>query len=152
MTHWLFPDIRFAWPLWLLGLLLLPLLAIWRGKRGRAPAVKFPMAVLLKDLGLPARSARGGFTFGLILASLAAAFVGLARPQKITATDESKTEGIAIALTVDVSLSMLIEDFRIGGISVNRLTAAKRVMRDFIKGRDNDRVGIVAFAGAPYTP
>jgi Ca-activated chloride channel family protein len=47
---------------------------------------------------------------------------------------------------------MLIEDFRIGGVSVNRLTAAKRVMRDFIKGRDNDRVGIVAFAGAPYTP
>ena len=127
MTHWLFPDIRFAWPLWLLGLLLLPVLALWRGKRGRAPAVKFPMAILLKD-------------------------IGLARPQKITSTDESKTEGIAIALTVDVSLSMLIEDFRIGGVSVNRLTAAKRVMRDFIKGRDNDRVGIVAFAGAPYTP
>lgn len=152
MTHWLFPDIRFAWPLWLLGLLLIPVLAFWRSKRGRAPAVKFPMAVLLKDLGLPARSARGGFTFGLILAALAAAFIGLARPQKVTSTDESKTEGIAIALTVDVSLSMLIEDFRIGGVSVNRLTAAKRVMRDFIKGRTNDRVGIVAFAGAPYTP
>jgi Ca-activated chloride channel family protein len=152
VTHLLFPDIRFAWPLFLLLLLLIPLLALLRGKRGRAPAVKFPMAMLLKDLGIPARSARGGFAFGLILLSLAAAIIGLARPQKITSTDESKTEGIAIALTVDVSLSMLIEDFRIGGITVNRLTAAKRVMRDFIKARKSDRVGIVAFAGAPYTP
>ncbi len=152
MTSWLFPDIRFAWPLWLLGLLLLPLFAFWRGRRGRSPAVKFPMAALLKDLGLPARSARGGFTFGLVLTSLAAALIGLARPQKVISSEESKTEGIAIALTVDVSLSMLIEDFRIGGRLVNRLTAAKRVMRDFIKARSSDRVGIVAFAGAPYTP
>jgi Ca-activated chloride channel family protein len=66
--------------------------------------------------------------------------------------DEIKTEGIAIALTVDVSLSMLIEDFYISGKPVNRLTAAKRVMRDFIRGRKNDRIGIVAFAGAPYYP
>lgn len=152
MTLWFFPDIRFAWPLWLLLLALLPVLAIWRGRRGRSPAVKFPMAALLRDLGLPARSARGGFTFGLILAALAAAITGLARPQKVTSIEESKTEGIAIALTVDVSLSMLIEDFRIGGVTVNRLTAAKRVLRDFIKARTNDRVGIIAFAGAPYTP
>ncbi len=152
MTLWFFPDIRFAWPLWLLLLALLPVLALWRGRRGRSPAVKFPMAALLRDLGLPARSARGGFTFGLMLTALACAIIGLARPQKITATEESKTEGIAIALTVDVSLSMLIEDFRIGGVTVNRLTAAKRVMRDFIKARQNDRVGIIAFAGAPYTP
>lgn len=152
MNLWFFPDIRFAWPLWLLLLALLPVLALWRGRRGRSPAVQFPMAALLRDLGLPARSARGGFTFGLVLAALTAAIIGLARPQKITATEESKSEGIAIALTVDVSLSMLIEDFRIGGVTVNRLTAAKRVMRDFIKGRVSDRVGIIAFAGAPYTP
>jgi Ca-activated chloride channel family protein len=66
--------------------------------------------------------------------------------------DEENTEGIAICLTVDVSLSMLIEDFYIGGQPVNRLVAAKRVMRDFIRGRKSDRVGIVAFAGAPYYP
>ena len=55
-------------------------------------------------------------------------------------------------LTVDVSLSMLIEDFYIGGQPVNRLTAAKRVMSDFIKGRRSDRIGIVAFAGETYLP
>jgi Ca-activated chloride channel family protein len=147
-----FPDLRLAWPLWLIGLILPLALAILRGRRGRAPAIRFPMTGLLAQLGIPTRSAAGGLSMGLILLSLATAFIGLSRPQRITSSDESKTEGIAIMLTVDVSLSMLIEDFRIGGVSVNRLTAAKRVMRDFIQARESDRVGIVAFAGAPYTP
>ncbi len=76
----------------------------------------------------------------------------MARPQKVRTYDEVKTEGITIALTVDVSRSMLIEDFYIGGRPVNRLVAAKRVMRDFIRGRTSDRIGIVAFSGAPYYP
>ncbi len=146
------PDYIFALPEWLYALLLLPLLAWWRGRAGKAPAIAFPTAFLLRELGRPAKSARGGFTFGLVLLSLASAIVALARPQKVISHDEEKTEGIAICLTVDVSLSMLIEDFYIGGSPVNRLTAAKRVMRDFIRGRKNDRVGIVAFAGAPYQP
>lgn len=146
------PDYIFALPEWLYALLLLPLLAWWRGRAGKAPAIAFPTAFLLRELGTPAKSARGGFTFGLVLLSLSAAIVALARPQKVISHDEEKTEGIAICLTVDVSLSMLIEDFYIGGSPVNRLTAAKRVMRDFIRGRKNDRVGIVAFAGAPYQP
>lgn len=146
------PDLILAQPAWLLALLLLPVLAWWRGRIGRAPAVRFPTAFLLRDLGTPAKAARGGLTFGLVLLSLAAAILGLARPQKVIAHDEDKSEGIAICLTVDVSLSMLIEDFYISGRPVNRLTAAKRVMRDFIRGRKSDRVGIVAFAGAPYQP
>jgi Ca-activated chloride channel family protein len=145
-------DIRLAWPAALALLVLPPVLAWLRGRTGRAPALRFPTVSLLDQLGVPTRAARGGLVAGLLLLSLAAGAVGLSRPQRITAIDDSKTEGIAIVLCVDVSLSMLIEDFRIGGVSVNRLTAAKRVMRDFIKGRANDRVGIVAFAGAPYTP
>lgn len=145
-------DIRFAWPGWLFALLIPLVLAVWSGRRGRTPSVSFPTTSLFKHLGMPSRSAWGGLGYGLVLASLTAAIIGAARPQKITSTDESKTEGIAIVLCVDVSLSMLIEDFRIGRTTVNRLTAAKRVMQDFIKARSNDRVGIVAFAGAPYTP
>lgn len=152
MRLWGFPDIRFAWPWWLWLLALIPLMMILHSRKGYSPAVRFPLTSMLKDLGVSARSRFGGFTLTLTMLALAAAIIGLARPQKVTTIDESKTEGIAIALTVDVSLSMLIEDFRIGGNSVNRLTAAKRVMRDFIRGRTNDRVGIIAFAGAPYTP
>lgn len=145
-------DYQFARPEWLLLLLLLPVLSWLRGRSGSAPSITFPGAMLLRDLGAVPRARHGFITFGLILTSLAAGIIALARPQKIQSYDEVKSEGIAIALTVDVSLSMLIEDFYIGGQPVNRLIAAKRVMRDFIRGRPNDRIGIVAFAGAPYMP
>jgi Ca-activated chloride channel family protein len=147
-----FRDMIFARPECLLLLLALPVMAWWRGKPGRAPTIAFSTTFLLRDLGTQAKSSRGGFTMGLVLLSIAAGILALARPQKVISHDEDNTEGIAICLTVDVSLSMLIEDFYIGGNPVNRLAAAKRVMRDFIRGRTNDRIGIVAFAGAPYQP
>ncbi|WP_395745822.1 VWA domain-containing protein [Prosthecobacter sp.] len=147
-----FPSVQILHPLWLLLLPLAPLLALLRGARGQRAAIKFPTTSLLRDLGRPARSSLGGFIFGLILISLCFGIVALSRPQKILSYEEEKTEGIAIMLTVDVSLSMLIEDFYIGGQPVNRLTAAKRVMADFIKGRRSDKIGIVAFAGETYLP
>jgi len=146
------PAFQLLHPLWLLLLPLVPLLAVLRSRRGKRAAIKFPTASLLRDLGRPARSSFGGFVFGLILVSLTFGIVALSRPQKILSYEEEKAEGIAIMLTVDVSLSMLIEDFYIGGQPVNRLTAAKRVMADFIKGRRSDKIGIVAFAGETYLP
>lgn len=147
------PNFQILHPLWLLLLLLAPLFAILRGSRhGRRPSIKFPATSLLRDLGRPARSGVGGFIFGLVLISFVFGVVALSRPQKVLSYDEEKAEGISIMLTVDVSLSMLIEDFYIGGQPVNRLTAAKRVMADFIKGRRSDRIGIVAFAGETYLP
>lgn len=145
-------DYQFAYPWLLLLLLVVPVLAWLRGRQGRAPAVLFPTTFLVKDLGGRTRSATGGLILNLALLSLVAAILALARPQHILATDEDKTEGIAICLCVDVSLSMLTEDYFVGGTPTNRLVAAKQVMRDFIKGRTNDRIGIVAFAGAPYLP
>jgi Ca-activated chloride channel family protein len=147
-----FPAFQIFHPLWLLLLPLVPLLALLRGARGKRAAIKFPTASLLRDLGRPARNSLGGFVFGLILISLTFGVLALSRPQKILSYEEEKAEGIAIMLTVDVSLSMLIEDFYIGGQPVNRLTAAKRVMADFIKGRRSDKIGIVAFAGETYLP
>lgn len=147
-----FPGFQIFHPLWLLVLPLVPLLAMLRGARGKRAAIKFPTTSLLRDLGRPARNRMGGFVFGLILISLTFGIVALSRPQKILSYEEEKAEGISIMLTVDVSLSMLIEDFYIGGQPVNRLTAAKRVMADFIKGRRSDKIGIVAFAGETYLP
>lgn len=147
------PDFQILHPLWLLLLPLVPLLAVLRGsRRGRRAAIKFPATFLLRDLGRPARSSVGGFILGLVLVSFAFGIAALSRPQKVLSYDEEKAEGISIMLTFDVSLSMLIEDMYIGGQPVNRLTAAKRVVADFIRGRQSDRIGIVAFAGETYLP
>lgn len=146
-------DFQIYEPLWLLLLLLTPFLAMLRGSRqSKRAAIKFPAASLLRDLGRPARGGFGGFVFGLVLVSFVFGVAALSRPQKVLSYDEEKAEGVAIMLTFDVSLSMLIEDMYIGGHPVNRLTAAKRVVADFIKDRPSDKIGIVAFGGETYLP
>lgn len=147
-----FPNYQFGSPWWLLLLLVIPVLIVLRGRWGAAPAMTFPGVALLRGLGTHTRSRMGGFGLNLLHLGLISAIIALARPQEVVSYEETKTDGLAIVVACDVSLSMLIDDFYIGGTRVNRLAAAKRVLRDFIKGRPNDRIGIVAFAGAPYTP
>jgi Ca-activated chloride channel family protein len=72
--------------------------------------------------------------------------VALARPQKTNEKVEQWTEGIDIMLAIDISQSMQIEDF-----TPNRLDAARVVARDFIKGRKQDRIGIVVFSGDAFS-
>jgi Ca-activated chloride channel family protein len=72
--------------------------------------------------------------------------VAMARPQRTNEKVEQWTEGIDIMLAIDISQSMQIEDF-----VPNRLTAAKDVARDFIKGRLQDRIGIVVFSGDAFS-
>ena len=55
-----------------------------------------------------------------------------------------------IMLALDVSRSMLAEDYNIGSQRANRIEAVKKVTEEFIRQRPNDRIGIVAFAGRPY--
>jgi Ca-activated chloride channel family protein len=86
----------------------------------------------------------------------AAAAVGffslaLARPQKGIEYTSITTEGIDIELVVDVSSSMSALDFEIEGQRKDRLSVAKDVLKDFIQGRIGDRMGLVVFAGLPYT-
>lgn len=77
--------------------------------------------------------------------------IALARPQSGKAHSKVKTEGIDIILALDVSGSMLAEDFELNGKRRNRLYVAKEVVEDFIKLRENDRIGMVVFAGEAYT-
>jgi Ca-activated chloride channel family protein len=73
--------------------------------------------------------------------------VAFARPQSGSKMRETTTEGVDIILALDVSSSMLAEDFK----PKNRLVAAKSVASDFISGRQNDRIGLVIFAGESFT-
>jgi Ca-activated chloride channel homolog len=83
-----------------------------------------------------------------IIAALLLAFliVALARPQISNEKVEQWAEGIDIMLVMDISESMLIEDFR-----PNRLEAAKKTAQNFINGRFQDRIGLVIFSGDAYS-
>lgn len=89
----------------------------------------------------------------IILRSIAIALfvLALARPQYGNKEARVQTEGIDIVLALDVSGSMLAEDFEINGRRHNRLYVIKQVVKDFIQKRTNDRLGLVVFAGRAYT-
>ena len=72
--------------------------------------------------------------------------LALARPQSTFKSDVVKTEGVDIILAIDISSSMLAEDLK-----PNRIEAAKKVARQFIEKRTNDRIGLVVFSGESFT-
>jgi len=86
----------------------------------------------------------------LFLGGMIALIVGLARPQMGKTISKVEASGIDIILALDVSGSMLAEDFTIGGERASRLEVVKQVTQKFIEARPNDRLGIVCFAGRPY--
>jgi Ca-activated chloride channel family protein len=91
-------------------------------------------------------------TFLLFLRGTALALfvVALARPQLGKSESKVKTEGIDIVLAVDVSGSMMAMDFKLEGKQADRITVVKKVVKEFIEARANDRIGMVAFAGRAY--
>ncbi|MFD2551397.1 VWA domain-containing protein [Bizionia sediminis] len=85
--------------------------------------------------------------FVLRLLALVALIIALARPRSVDVSTKTKTtRGIDIVMAIDVSASMLAKDLR-----PNRLEALKEVAAEFIKGRPNDRIGLVEYAGESYT-
>ena len=74
-----------------------------------------------------------------------------ARPQRVEDKREVRSEGYDIVLAIDLSSSMLAEDYERGGDRINRLQAIKPVIQAFIEKRPSDRIGIVLFSGRAYT-
>lgn len=87
----------------------------------------------------------------LRLAGLILVILALARPVSPVADSKIESEGIDIVLALDCSTSMLAEDFKLAALRQNRLEVVKSVVKDFIKGRNSDRIGITAFAARAYT-
>lgn len=140
---------RFAdpWPALALLLLLAPLgWLLLRGRRRQASLI-FPRTVPFRTMppGLAVRLRR--LPPALRLAGLALLIVAFARPQTGRHEEEILTEGISIALAVDISGSMRTEDFK----PRNRLAVAKDVVAGFVRGRRNDLIGLVVFAANAYT-
>lgn len=149
MRNWL-SEFSFAHP-WLLLLLLgIPILAWLKGKLGGTAAVTFSTTALLAEIGSRQRNRAGAFLAGLSYLALALFIIALARPQLGRVTTRVQATGVDIMLVLDVSRSMLAEDFTIGNSRSNRIDTVKLVTEQFIRQRPNDRIGIVAFAGRPY--
>ena len=72
--------------------------------------------------------------------------IALARPQSSNINETINNEGIDIVLSMDISGSMLAQDFK-----PNRIEAAKKVASEFVMNRPTDRIGLVIFAGESFT-
>jgi Ca-activated chloride channel family protein len=143
-------NFSFASPWWLLGLLLIPLLAWLRGKAGRESAFVYSSLTLVKGITELSRSRAGSFLLNLRWVALALLFIGMARPQVAGGQAPLKASGIDIAVAVDLSGSMIAEDFELRGERVNRLTMLKDVLGSFIEQRTSDRIGLVAFGSEAF--
>lgn len=142
MGHLVFHD-----PLWLLALLALPLLFWLRGRR-KVPVLLVPFAAAWYR---PTLASVSRWPVVLALTGLALLIVALARPQRIEDKREVRTQGYDLMLAIDLSGSMLAEDYERDGGRVNRLQAIKPVIQAFINERPSDRIGIVVFSGKAYT-
>mgnify|MGYP000527434668 FL=1 len=96
------------------------------------------------------RNRAGAFLAGLSYLALALFIIALARPQLGRVTTRVQATGVDIMFVIDVSRSMLAEDFTIVSSRSNRIDTVKLVTEQFIRQRPNDRIGIVAFAGRPF--
>lgn len=144
----MFSSITFANPGYFWALILVPILILWYVLRYRnqKPALQFSSISLLKKYRKTFRQRMYPLLFVLRLVALICLIIAMARPQSKLSRQEMKVEGIDIVLAMDVSGSMLAEDFK-----PNRLEAAKKVAENFIKGRNSDRIGLVEFAGEAFT-
>jgi Ca-activated chloride channel family protein len=140
---------RFADPEYLYLLVLVPLLAYWYWKRRAKGSgkIRFSDIHVIKRVGKTAKQRLRHSLFLLRLLFISLIIIAFARPQSGSQMRETTTEGVDIILALDVSSSMLAEDFK----PKNRLEAAKKVAEEFIQGRQNDRLGMVIFAGESFT-
>ncbi len=140
---------RFADPEYLYLLALVPLLAYWYWKRRAKGSgkIRFSDIHIIKRVGKTAKQRLRHSLFLLRLLFISLIIIAFARPQSGSQMRETTTEGVDIILALDVSSSMLAEDFK----PKNRLEAAKKVAEEFIQGRQNDRLGLVIFAGESFT-
>ena len=140
---------RFASPIYFYLLILIPILtAIYAlvQYRMKQQLKKFGDFKLMRDLMPDVSPFRRHVKFSLMMLALGLLVVVLARPQYGTRNEEVKRSGIEVAIAVDVSNSMLCKD-----VSPSRLDKSKMIVSKLVEQFDEDKVGLVAFAGSAIT-
>ncbi len=140
-------HLSFASPLYFFLLLLVPVIIWWSWyQRRRVTAFRLSTIGGLREIQPSLRVRLRPVLTVLRVVALTALTVALARPQSSNVTETIDSDGIDIVLAIDVSGSMLAEDFK-----PNRIEAAKKVANEFIDRRMGDRIGLVIFSGESFT-
>lgn len=139
-------NLGFANPWALLLLLCIPLYA-WLVRRARPGTLTFSRAGLLGRVAPRGARILARIPGWLRALAFAALVIAIATPRTGASVVDVDAEGIAIVVVVDISSSMLAEDFA----PRNRLAVAKETVAEFVRGREYDRIGLVAFAGEALT-
>ena len=151
LPAWLLVD-GFAWP-WLLAAIPLPWLvhALLPARPSQVPALRVPWGDRLRKVasgGLLQATSRSFPWLAMLAWSLLC--VAAARPQDLGPPIAPPQVGRDMMLAVDLSASMGEEDMELGGRLVDRLTAAKAVLADFLDRRVGDRIGLVVFGDRAF--
>lgn len=144
----MFRNISFAYPWILYFLLVIPVLIawyVWQGRKKQA-AIKYSSLKIFKNIPATLKERLRHVPFVFRMLALLFLIIALARPQNFSAGQSINAEGIDIAITLDISGSMMAEDFK-----PNRLEAAKKVIDKFISARTTDRIGLVIFSREAFT-
>ena len=142
--------IQFAHPWLLLLLLLIPLLAWLKGRRGAPPAFVYSSVQLVRAMQNIHRSRFGGVLASLRWLALALFIVAMAQPRLAKSTTEVKASGVDIVVAFDLSGSMGIGDYFVNNQQTRRFDISKAVLKKFIDGRPNDRIGLAVFASQAF--
>jgi len=144
----MFSGITFAYPWVLYFLLIIPLMIAWYIFRGMKvqSSVTYSSINIFKDVPATFRERLRHIPFAVRLVAIGLLIIALARPQSFSSGENVTTEGIDISMVLDISGSMLAEDFK-----PNRLEAAKNVIDNFVEGRISDRIGLVIFSREAFT-
>lgn len=141
----------FGWasPSFFLGFLPLIAVALYLLflRNRQIPTIQFSSASVFKGVPHGWKARLSFLPVTLKILGLLFAIIALARPQESSTKIKRNVEGIDIVLVMDISDSMLIEDME----PENRYGAAKKTIRDFIKGRVSDRIALVLFSGEAFT-
>lgn len=141
-------DVTFKYAFVLYFLSIIPLMIFWYWKRNKklTPDITFSTLKVFSEIKPTLKEKLIHLPFVLRTFAVALLIVALARPQSFSTGENVYTEGIDIAVLLDISGSMLAEDFK-----PNRLDAAKDVIDNFISGRTSDKIGLVVFSGKSFT-
>jgi Ca-activated chloride channel family protein len=143
-----FEQISFSQPIFLYLLFIIPFIIFWYVLREKKlhPSLQISDLSMFENASLSSKVVLRHGLFAVRMLVVALLIVALARPQTSSSGQNITIEGIDIVLSLDVSGSMLARDLK-----PDRLEASKQVAEEFIRGRANDRIGLVIFSGETFT-